>query len=82
MSDFPSFDAFMSQYSPYGMKRWTDGVNEIARSFPVQFPLTENSLQSLTLALAAMNAKVTLNILRDYHEWLRGELERKSLRLL
>ena len=81
-SDFPSFDDFISTYTVDSMARWVDGANEIARSRLFDLPIDEANIHDFVFTLTTMNTNITLSILRDYHEWLRSQLEQKSVRLL
>lgn len=81
-SDFPSFDDFIARYDEASIAKWTDGANAVALEHPIQLPLDENNVQSFALTLCAMSNQIALAMLRDYHEWLREQLEKKSVRLI
>lgn len=81
-SDFPSFDEFLARYSEEDFSRMADGAQTIANQRPVQLPLNEHNIGDFATTLCAMNVPFTLALLRDYHEWLCSELDRRSLRLL
>ena len=81
-NDFPSFDDFISPYSPYDISAWAAKGNEVALQKPVQLPLDENNIQDFATTICAMNLNITLAVLRDYHEWLRAQLDSKTVRLI
>lgn len=81
-SDFPSFDDFIARYDEASIAKWADGANAVARDHPIQLPLDENNVHNFALTLCAMSNQIALAMLRDYHEWLREQLEKKSVRLI
>lgn len=79
----PSFDDFIDSVGPERIEQWTEEANEaIAALNPIYPPLNQKTMNDFVTALSCMNQSMTMAMMRDYHEWLIGELSRKSLHLL
>lgn len=81
-SEFPSFDDFLAGFKPEDYARWADRANEALSLTPVHFPINQENCNTFISAICSMSTQVTIAMLRDYHDWLCTELEKRSLRLI
>ena len=64
----------------YRIAGWTKDVNDA--HFKIELPLTPFNVQGFYTTMLCSSVMVAKAMLRDYHEWLIGQLEQNSLRLL
>ena len=78
--DIPSFDDFLADMGEDGVKRWSDAIDGL--------PLGEKSdsledwLKTYSMNIIKASHLFSVEMLRDYHEWLIDKLSAKSVRLL
>ena len=68
----PSFDDFVAATGVEGAASWADAVNRSAFSFPLPTD-PETAIQFANTLLTA-SSTMAMMMLRDYHDWLSGEL--------
>ena len=82
MLNIPSFDDFLVEMGQERMLKWADEANASAATLNITIPLDQQSMTQFVTAITALNVKYMTAMLRDYHEWLIGQLGQRSLHLL
>lgn len=79
----PDFNQFLIDMGNERYEYWADAANKAVESFfPLQAPVFQSGADQFATALTALNQRLTIEMLRDYHEWLIEQLSKKSLHLL
>lgn len=76
----PSFDSFLADMGQERIAQWAEQANKRGSSF--QFPFTSDNINIFAENIVIASQLITLEMMRDYHEWLTAQLKKKSLRLL
>lgn len=76
----PSFDSFLADMGQDRISHWVDQANRQGLTF--QLPITPDNINNFSENLIIASHLITLEMMRDYHEWLTEQLKKKSLRLL
>lgn len=79
----PGFDDFLLWAGPERMEQWAEDGNAALKTFnPLPPLLNQDGPSAFATALCAANQRMTIAMLRDYHEWLIAQLGQRSLHLL
>lgn len=83
-SEFPSFDDFLSDVGDDRRNAWFDeALHDVRREVGFAFNLaSQDDAKRFMTAMTALNQRITILMLRDYHDWLCKQLSQRSLRLL
>ena len=76
----PSFDDFLYDMGQERISHWVDAANNAEIKMAV--PMTPDATQQLATSIVTASQLITLEMMRDYHEWLQEQLKRKSVRLV
>lgn len=80
--EIPSFDDFLSEMGEERRAEWMEEGNRAIEALPVHLPLTDKTAIEFVTAVTALNQRMTIAMLRDYHEWLIAQLSQRSVHLL
>lgn len=72
--NMPTFDDFMAEMSPDREQAWADAA--------AQTLAANLETYNQTTAIIAASRRLTLEMMRDYHQWLVGNLQQVSLYLV
>lgn len=80
--EIPGFDEFLDDMGEDRCVQWAAEANRAVERLPVHLPLTGETANEFVMAVTALNQRMTIAMLRDYHEWLIAQLSQRSVHLL
>ena len=72
----PSFGSFLESMGGDYIQKISNSHEDIIKG--TYSPLLEGGLSELMTATVACSTAISLDILKDYHEWLRKQFDRQS----